>query len=174
MSFMFGLGRESEAAGCFSWLVCAAGSLAKSSDLVTTEFGWEAGLQQCCSLSQNLFIYMDLIFTYLFFLFMCVHLPKWAIISYIHILNCFPVDMLPQEFHNSVCACVYTCVAVSGGAAACSWLSPSPLAVFPLQAVEVNVIMEPALLALPRGPAGWTLSFQLSFSPQSILNSILL
>lgn len=65
-----------------------------------------SGLQQCCSLSQNLFIFMDLIFTYLFFLFMCVHLPKWAIISYIHILNCFPVDMLPQEFHNSVCVCV--------------------------------------------------------------------
>lgn len=35
----------------------------------------------------------------------------------------------------------------------------------PLQAVEVNVIMEPPLLALPCGPAGWTFCFQLCFWP---------
>lgn len=38
MSFMFGLEKgESEAAGCFPCLVCAAESLAKTSDLVTIE-----------------------------------------------------------------------------------------------------------------------------------------
>lgn len=54
----------------------------------------------------------------------------------------------------------------------CVWRNRSLfLAVFissgslPMQAVEVNVIMEPPLLALPCGPAGWTLSFQLCFSP---------
>lgn len=45
MSFMFGLEKgESEAAGCFSCLVCAAESLAKTSDLVTIELAEELAL----------------------------------------------------------------------------------------------------------------------------------
>lgn len=37
MSFMFGLGRETKAAASVLCLVCAAESLAKTSDLVTIE-----------------------------------------------------------------------------------------------------------------------------------------
>lgn len=68
-----------------------------------------------------------------------------------------------------VCVCV--CL-VSGGGAACSWLSPSFLAVFPLQAVEVSAIMEPPLLALPRGSEQWTLSISLSVCVCVFLQSV--
>lgn len=93
---------------------------------------------------------------------MRAHLPEWTHVCMYHI---FTSLIAGKYVSGAVGVCAGACVAVSGGAAACSRLSPSPLAAFPLQAVEVNVIMEPPLLALPRGPAGWTLSFQLCFSP---------
>lgn len=46
--------------------------------------------------------------------------------------------------------------AVSGGAAACSLCLQLLWHCFASQAAEVNTIMELALPALPRGPAGWT------------------
>lgn len=57
----------------------------------------------------------------------------------------------------STVLCVCLCVPVLG-CLCLLWQSSQ-------QAVEVNVIMEPPLLALPCDPAGWTLSFQLCFSP---------
>lgn len=127
MAFMFELERQSETAGCSSGLVWAAGSRAK------TGLGYTAAVEQHCG-SQR------------------------AAVG----------ESSPICDHHTICTHKVACcpggagvrvgvhAAVSGGAATCPLCLQLLWHCFAPQAAEVNTIMELALPALPRGPAGWT------------------